>query len=239
MDRVVKHLYGKLYMGPMRTPHYYVRYNDSENLEFVRCSDVSISNAQKIAFDVNFDKDERRAGCSSTAARETNTKKPGPSKPLSALNFIAGESDERATGDRIALQKKKNLGGAQWTDGDAYESSFIHDSTPTISSSTDSDEPCSSKSVVKTTKARKRVVFDSDDELSSKASPSKPSSSKQRKPASSKQAALVTIGAESTAPRSTRASKYTPLVIIGATSHAAKDRSNASSPDIPVITLSE
>lgn len=35
MDRVVINLYGKLYMGPKRVPHYYVQFKGSEKLEYV------------------------------------------------------------------------------------------------------------------------------------------------------------------------------------------------------------
>ncbi|KAH7675995.1 hypothetical protein AAVH_42098 [Aphelenchoides avenae] len=222
MDRVVKRLYGKLYMGAELVPHYYVQFHNSENLEFVRCNEVAVSNAQKIAFDANFEADERRIGRSGRVGaviHQKNSKKLQAATPLSALNCISGEKEDRED------------------DEDAYESSFIHDSTPSIhSSSYSSDEPRTSKTAFKTTKTRKRVVLDSDDELSCEPSRSK-IPPKARKQALSTKENLSTTASHLTESR--RTSKYTPLIILGTNTNAMPLRSSSSSPEIPVVTLDE
>lgn len=140
---------------------------------------------------------------------------------------------------------------------DAYDASFIHDSTPTIDSSSDSDEPRSSASVVKTMKARKRVhdntptVDSSSDSDGARALPATVKSKKTRKrvvfdsddESSSEPSAPAkdegTAAANNNGSRESNnaISKYTPLIILGAGINAVETNGNASSPEIPVITL--
>ncbi|KAH7720592.1 hypothetical protein AAVH_11923 [Aphelenchoides avenae] len=240
MDRVVKQLYGKLYMGTQLVPHYYVQFKDKAEFEYVPCSEVNISTAQKVAFDANFEKDERRAGY---AVRNKGTKKLNASKPLAVRNyFVADSSIEDAMDNQVAMQQNKTGAASQSTttvveqgeQDDEYESSFINDSTPTFHSSSDS-EPTTSRAMIKPVLKRKRAFLERDDEMSSDSSPRKPTHSSSRKLTS--RAAKLDTGVSKTRKGSTAPSKYTPLIILGASNDAYAKSSTASSPDIPVITL--
>ncbi|KAH7729171.1 hypothetical protein AAVH_03548 [Aphelenchoides avenae] len=245
MDRVVKNLYGKLYMGPKRVPHYYVQFMDSEKLEYVRCSDTNVSTAQKVAFDVNFEQDERRAGY---AVQNSGTQKASMSKPFGVRNFVAGVGDEHTKNYNSAMQQfdaghaceSTTPVQAQSEDDDKYDSSFIDDSTPqsltpTSRSSSDS-EPTPTKASVKPAHKRNRVVLESDDELASDSPPRKASHSTSRKLTARKSARIEADSATSSK-GSTASTKNIPLIILSHNTRAVPARSNASSPEIPYAVI--